>query len=148
MIKIRDAYEDDLDAICEIESGSFSAPFTREMFEGMMEGRPFGGITADNEGDVAGYLFYSTGADEMELVTVAVAERYRNKGIAALLIDKMFSVARISNVIQIFLEVRPSNLPAQALYLKMGFKNAGIRKAYYKDNNEDAIVMVKRFFSA
>jgi len=144
MIKIRPTDSLDVDDIERIEEASFSAPFSRDMFYGMLEGRPFGGLSALDGEKIVGYLFYSVVLDEMELVTVAVEERYRKKGIARRLIEEMLETAAINSVKKIFLEVRVSNASAQSLYKGFGFRDVSIRPKYYKDNNEDAIVMIKK----
>jgi ribosomal-protein-alanine N-acetyltransferase len=127
-----------------IEEASFSAPFDRRMFEALViASPPFGGFALENDGLILGYLFYSIALDEMELLTIAVDEKFRRKGYAKKLIEEMLRRAHEKKARSIFLEVRVSNSGAQALYKSFGFLPAGIRKGYYKDNGEDAIVMKK-----
>ena len=75
-------------------------------------------------------------------MTVAVDEAFRRKGIAKALVMEMLLAAKNGGVQSIFLEVRPSNAAARALYKGLGFLETGIRRGYYQDNGEDAIVMV------
>lgn len=105
---------------------------------------PFGAIAAEDKGRLIGYLFYTMVMDEMELLTIAVSERERGKGIGRLLMQQMIRNAGDFKAKKIFLEVRPSNIRAKRLYASFGFEQIGVRKGYYRDNNEDAIVMEKR----
>jgi ribosomal-protein-alanine N-acetyltransferase len=75
------------------------------------------------------------------IVTFAVREEHRNKGIGSLLLDRAFRVAEDEGLPSITLEVRVSNTGPQALYEKWGFRRVGLRKNYYSDNREDAVIM-------
>jgi ribosomal-protein-alanine N-acetyltransferase len=75
------------------------------------------------------------------IVTFAVREEHRNKGIGSLLLDRAFRVAEDEGLPSITLEVRISNTGPQALYEKWGFRRVGLRKNYYSDNREDAVIM-------
>lgn len=145
MIKLRPILLADLDSILNIENKSFSAPFTRDLFEKMVKSPMFGSCIAEVDGEVSGYIFFSIVIDEVELLTIAVDERFRRQGIARLLLNSLIDASKKSGVKSVFLEVRPSNIPAQSLYKSFGFENFGLRKGYYKDNNEDAIMMKKSF---
>lgn len=83
-------------------------------------------------------------AGEGDITNIAVNPNYRKKGIASELLINLFKVCSESSCDNITLEVRASNIPAQNLYSKFGFINEGIRKKYYSDNGEDAIIMWKR----
>ncbi len=140
---IRKISKNDLDIILGIEKRSFSLPFTREMFESLLGQEPFDGFVSENNGKIEGYLIYSLVVDEMQLLTIAVDKPFRNRGVGEMLMKEMIRVADEHEVKVIFLEVRLSNAAARALYDKFGFKEAGIRKKYYRDNNEDAILMAR-----
>jgi ribosomal-protein-alanine N-acetyltransferase len=75
------------------------------------------------------------------IVTFAVREEHRNKGIGSLLLDRAFRVAEDEGLPSITLEVRISNTGPQALYEKWGFRRVGLRQNYYSDNREDAVIM-------
>ena len=83
-------------------------------------------------------------AGEGDITNIAVSPKYRKQGIASNLLIKLFDVCKTFNCEDITLEVRASNTPAQNLYKKFNFKEEGIRKGYYSDNGEDAIIMWKR----
>ena len=79
-------------------------------------------------------------ASEMHIINLAVHLDYRNKGIGEILLIYAIELSVELKAIMITLEVRPSNLAAQALYSKYGFSQRGVRRAYYLDNREDAII--------
>ena len=133
----------DLPRVCEIEDASFSAPFPLKLYEAMMQVPSFVGFVVEAGGAIAAYMVYSLVADQMEIITIAVANEYRRRGYAKLLMNKLISDAQSSNVASIFLEVRRSNVNAHNLYTSFGFVDVGVRRGYYKDNGEDAITMSK-----
>lgn len=90
---------------------------------------------------VAGFIGVWFMVDETHIVTVAVRESERRKGIGELLVLAAFDLSREKGVPALTLECRVSNTAAQALYEKYGFQRLGIRKRYYTDNNEDALIM-------
>lgn len=94
--------------------------------------------------EVIGFVGIWIIAGEGDITNIAVNSKYRNKGIASNLLLNLFEICKKFNCENITLEVRASNLPAQNLYKKFGFKKEGLRKRYYSDNNEDAIIMWKR----
>ncbi len=80
-------------------------------------------------------------ADEAHITTIATAREYRRQGIGELLLQAVIDLATHLRARLVTLEVRASNRPAQALYTKYGFKEVGLRRGYYTDNREDAIIM-------
>ena len=99
-----------------------------------------GGHSGNNQNilGVAGVWFMS---EEAHLTTIAAREAYRRMGIGELLLISAIELALFRNAQMLTLEVRKSNMPAQALYKKYGFKEVGVRRGYYTDNREDAIIM-------
>ena len=96
------------------------------------------------EGKVAGFLILSTVLDEAEIIEVAVSENMRRKGIASELMDEVCEWCAKNGIAQIFLEVRESNFPARAYYKKYSFAENGVRKNYYQDPVENAVLMSKK----
>ncbi|WP_294369079.1 ribosomal protein S18-alanine N-acetyltransferase [uncultured Clostridium sp.] len=94
--------------------------------------------------EVIGFVGVWIIAGEADITNIAVSPKYRKQGIASNLLIKLFDVCKTFNCEDITLEVRVSNTPAQNLYKKFNFKEEGIRKGYYSDNGEDAIIMWKR----
>mgnify|MGYP004546670863 CR=1 FL=1 len=79
--------------------------------------------------------------DDAELIFIAVSDGYRGRGIGGRLLGRLISEAEIRRVGSIFLEVRAGNTPALKMYENAGFKAEGIRKGYYHDPKEDAVIM-------
>lgn len=94
-----------------------------------------------NNDYICGYVGFWVMADEAHITTIAVREELHRKGIGELLLFTVFNRARELYANIVTLEVRVSNIGAQNLYLKYGFKQVGQRKAYYTDNREDAYIM-------
>jgi [ribosomal protein S18]-alanine N-acetyltransferase len=94
---------------------------------------------------VVGYLLLSITEDEGEILQIAVSEKYRGRGFSTVLLNEAFSFCEQMSVKSLFLEVRESNTPALSAYKKNGFVFIGLRKDYYTDPTEDAVVM-KRVF--
>ncbi|EKY22202.1 ribosomal protein S18-alanine N-acetyltransferase [Clostridium celatum] len=94
--------------------------------------------------EVIGFVGMWIIAGEGDITNIAVNSSYRKQGIASNLFSKLIEFSKEFNCTDITLEVRASNTPAQNLYKKFGFQEEGIRKKYYSDNGEDAIIMWKR----
>jgi ribosomal-protein-alanine N-acetyltransferase len=101
----------------------------------------FGRPPSASEDYVVGFIGIWFMVDETHIVTVAVRESERRKGVGELLLLAAFDLSREKGVPALTLECRVSNTAAQALYDKYGFQRLGIRKRYYTDNNEDALIM-------
>lgn len=98
-------------------------------------------IILRTNGDFSGYIFFSIICDECELNRIAVLPDYRNKKVGKMLIEKMSEICFENSVNEIFLEVRNGNFPAINLYSNAGFQKIGVRKKYYKNPIEDAVLM-------
>lgn len=99
-------------------------------------------VAKNNNGKIIGYIGISYVLDSADIISIVVHKDYTQKGIATLLLQEIFAFAKENNIQKIMLEVRSSNLPAQKLYEKHGFKQIAIRKKYY-DNTEDALIYEK-----
>lgn len=132
----------DLDDVLEIEKRVF--PYTswsRISFE-MEIYSPFSSpyvLLLENR--VIGYIVFHTISEETHITNFAIQPEYQNKGYGKFLFKFAIDNIRNSKSKSIYLEVRASNLRAQHIYEKFGFKKIGIRKKYYSNNNEDAIIM-------
>ena len=136
---------EDLESVLEIESASFSRPWTRRHFQEELDssfGHPMVAVTAG--GSLAGYLCLKTVLDEAEVLDVAVKGSLRGMGVGKVLVQWALSFCRERGIKLVFLEVRAGNAHAVALYRRLGFREAGLRKKYY-DDGEDAILMEHRF---
>ena len=96
---------------------------------------------------VAGYIGMWLVIDEGHITTIAVHPLHRGRGVGRQLLEAAEAIARERGALRITLEVRVSNTVAHSLYQKMGYVDAGIRPGYYRDNNEDAIIMWKELYS-
>ncbi|MGE5418025.1 MAG: ribosomal protein S18-alanine N-acetyltransferase [Acidobacteriota bacterium] len=142
-IKIRDMKYKDLDQILSIENVSFPIPWSRDSYAGELK-NPFATYMVAEEGFViVGYAGVWCVFDEAHITNVAVHPQRRGRQLGELLLMKLEEVARARGTKRITLEVRPSNVAALALYARYGFAQIGVRKGYYSDNNEDALIMAK-----
>jgi ribosomal-protein-alanine N-acetyltransferase len=137
--------ESDLDCVLEIESASFTRPWTRAHFLDEIQS-PFGFplIAVTPEHQIAGYLCLKLILDEAEILDVAVADSLRGRGIGRLLVQHACEFCRDREVALLGLEVRASNQAAIGLYRQLGFTESGRRRKYY-ENGEDALLMDYRF---
>lgn len=133
----------DLDGVMAIERASFPSPWSRILFEEEI-GRRFSDAAVAVEetgGDVAGYAICWTVGEQSHLLNIAVRPDFRNRGVGrSLLLDCIRRSVRAGGR-RIHLEVRPSNETAIRMYRREGFRFVGIRKGYYTDTGEDAIIL-------
>ena len=141
MINIREAIENDIDAMVNIETASFSVPWSRTAFEESFENRYTKMFVAEDEDKVVGYSVIGLIVPDAEILNVAVEESYRRQGIGEMLIDSLIALGDKEDVSDFFLEVRASNEPAIELYRKKGMEVIGRRKDYYDMPVEDAVLM-------
>ncbi|MEW5784934.1 MAG: ribosomal protein S18-alanine N-acetyltransferase [Bacillota bacterium] len=133
---------DDLDAVAAIEAASFTQPWSRQSFYSELANNQLASYyVARLEGNVAGYGGVWVILDEAHVTTLAVDRRYRRRGIAGSLLERLIERSQALGALRMTLEVRPSNQPARSLYEKYGFSVQGIRKRYYF--NEDGLIMFK-----
>jgi ribosomal-protein-alanine N-acetyltransferase len=133
---------DDLDAVVAIEAVSFPIPWTMDMFVAEMR-HDFSRCRVLREGGrIVGYIVFWLTVDEVQLHQVAIAPGERGRGLGRILMEGMLDEGRRHGAGSAILEVRVGNAPAIALYERLGFTRAGLRRAYYRDNDEDALVMV------
>jgi len=131
----------DLNAIEEIERRSYTTPWSRSMFAGELAKPAALCLGAFEEGRLAGYLIVSRYVDAWHVMNIAVAPAFRRRGIATALLDKLFELTENASKRGYTLEVRVSNDGAIKLYERLGFSARGIRRGYYTDNREDALIM-------
>lgn len=135
----------DIDSILTISSLSFPTIWSRNSLEKeMLENKFARYLVAVTDNMVVGYGGMWIIVDEAHITNIAVHPEYRGIGIGSTLLIGLLEACKNEAVIGMTLEVRKSNVIAQKLYNKFGFSQEGIRKAYYADNKEDAIIMWKR----
>jgi ribosomal-protein-alanine N-acetyltransferase len=134
--------KDLIDEILVIESSTHSAPWSRKSFENELEHKYGVFLVALIEGKVIGYGGTWVLVDEAHVTNVVVSPEFRGEGIGRKLMNEMLLKARDKGAVCATLELRKSNEVALKLYESMGFVMATVRKAYYPDNQEDALVMM------
>lgn len=158
-VHVRAARPADLDAIVEIERGSFSDPWSREAFAVALD-RPevffrvavagaagAAGADAaeraprDGTAPVLGYVLAWFVVEDGEVANIAVRPECRGRGVGSSLLDATLAAARQRGTAALFLEVREGNLAAQSLYASRGFRQVGRRRAYYRSPVEDALLL-------
>lgn len=132
-----------LPQLYEIEKASFSDPWSMTSLADTAARPDSIFFAAMTDGVPCGFGCVLTVAEEGELVDIAVSPAQRNNGIGQRLMTALLDAATQNGCQRMYLEVRQSNVPAQRLYEKNGFLTMGIRKRYYKEPVEDAIVMVR-----
>lgn len=132
----------DLNEIMIIERLSFSTPWSKGAFlSELLENDRAHYLVARMDGRAVGYVGIWLVADEGHITNVAVHPDYRSRGVGRRLMEAITDLARRRGARRLTLEVRKSNLRAQRLYESLGFRSVGVRRGYYRDNNEDAIIM-------
>ncbi|MDN4608406.1 ribosomal protein S18-alanine N-acetyltransferase [Sporosarcina highlanderae] len=145
-IQYRKMTVDDIPAVVEIEQEAFTTPWSHEVFEHEMLGNDYAHyIVAVQDDEVIGHCGMWVVLDECHITNVAVRKRLRGHGIGEALMRKAIELCKVNEVRLMTLEVRVSNHTAQNLYRKLGFQDGGIRKNYYTDDHEDALVMWVEF---
>jgi [ribosomal protein S18]-alanine N-acetyltransferase len=137
----------DLRAIEEIERKSYPTPWSRSMFAGELA-KPssicLGAFELDgDEGRLNAYLIVSRYVDAWHVMNVATDPEHRGRGIATMLLERLFELTSDDARRGYTLEVRVSNTTAIGVYERLGFQSRGIRRGYYTDNREDALIMWK-----
>lgn len=145
MITIRKMQFDDLDQVMAIEEANFSVPWTINGFFSFLLREDARFLVAEEADKIVGYCGVILTPPESDITNVCVSEEYRRKGIARMLLGQLQKDLSKSGITTLHLEVRESNLPAIALYEKLGFVRDGLRPRYYENPTEDAILMSSTF---
>src|ERR671934_2699857 len=133
---------EDIAGVQEVERASFPVPWPANAFRHELTGNKNARyIVAREGGRIVGYAGLWLMVDEAHITTFAVHPEHRRRRIGERMLIRIFEMAAAMNAEWLTLEVRASNLPAQKLYEKYGFRRAGVRRRYYSDNNEDALIM-------
>ena len=144
-INIEPMSRENLRQVYNIESECFAVPWSYQSFEEELENPLAIYIVATIGGEIVGFAGMHHVLDEGHITNIAVLKEYRGQGIGDALVKRLCNIAVEKNITGLVLEVRMGNAPAQRLYGRHGFTFAGIRKNYYVDTKEDAIVMWKYF---
>ncbi len=139
--RIRSAVPADASGLVAIERQAFSDPWSEASFREALASPWTFGLIAESARRAAGYLIAREVAGTGEVLNLAVAPEFRRRGIGGALLEAGLAALRRRRVDEVFLEVRESNISAQALYIGYGFRPVGQRAAYYRNPKEDALVL-------
>lgn len=132
-----------IDQLAELERQCFSDPWSRESLASELENPLAQYYLCLEQGQVLGYIGTRQLGDEWEIVNVAVRPERRREHIASRLMTWLLEDAAVKQCTRIFLEVRESNVPAIGCYRRFGFRQVGLRKHYYENPTENAILMMR-----
>jgi [ribosomal protein S18]-alanine N-acetyltransferase len=135
----------DLGAIERIERRTYPTPWSRSMFASEVA-KPSSiclGAFDSEEGTLVGYMIIARYVDAWHVMNIAVEPEHQRRGIATMLLDELFELTADDGQRGYTLEVRVSNQGAIRLYERAGFRPRGVRRGYYTDNREDALIMWK-----
>ena len=135
--------DEDVFQIAALEKECFSDPWSFQMLADTFFSEHTLSVAAAENGKIAGYAFAVLAEEEADLANIAVTKSFRHRGIAKELLSRLEAQVRAAGGRKMFLEVRVSNAPAMALYLKTGYVGRYARPRYY-GNGEDALVMEKK----
>ena len=131
----------DIENVIAIERASFQFPWSTRFFLDELQVDCARSILAEVDGRIVGYVLFWFLPEEVDIHNIAVHPDFRRQGIGRLLLEQVVDSARRQDRLRVTLDVRFSNAPAQNLYRSFGFVIRGLRKGYYSDNGEDALVM-------
>lgn len=142
--RIRPMRDEDLDAVWAIERRAYGYPWTRGIFIDCLR-VPYVCEILEEGDQVVGYAIMSLGGDEAHLLNLCLDDAARGRGMGTLMLDHLMQRATREGVGVLYLEVRPSNLRAIALYRRAGFARIGVRRNYYRaaTGREDALVFAR-----
>lgn len=143
MIEIVKMDESHVTAIAGIEKLCFSDPWSENSIAYELTSRLSHWLVALENGAVVGYIGSQSVLGESDMMNVAVHPDHRRKGIAEALVNTLSADLKARDNVCLTLEVRASNVPAIALYEKLGFAQVGLRKNYYRNPKEDALILRK-----
>jgi len=141
-VVIRKMRMEDIEQVIAIDRVSFSLPWPERSFRFELTDNPASRCwVAEVDGKLVGMIVAWLIVDEVHVATIATHPDFRRQGIAKKLLSYALQHLSIEGAQSSFLEVRASNLAAQEMYRKFGYEESGVRRRYYKDNDEDAILM-------
>ncbi len=139
---VRKMTAEDVSAVAQLDRLAFTLPWPERSFQFEVSANPASRCyVADANGQIVGAIVGWLLVDEMHIATIATHPDFRRQGIAQALLAHVLKLSAEEGALTSFLEVRESNEGAQALYRKFGYEATGRRARYYKDNDEDAILM-------
>ena len=141
---VRKMEKNDLQAVHAIEQASFITPWSFQSLKGELKNKLAYYCVAETDSRIVGYAGMWSIFDESHITNVAVDSEYRRQGIGKAIMEHMVEAAKSRGATSMTLEVRANNTAAQTLYFNMGFVRGGLRRGYYTDTNEDALILWKQ----
>lgn len=129
--------------VAALEKLCFSMPWEEKQFRLAFEQNIFSIFGLRRQGELLAYVAVYHTPHELEILNIATHPEYRRQGLGARLLGLMLQVGEKMGIVRSVLEVRRSNEPAIALYRRFGFSQAGVRRRYYSDTNEDALIFIR-----
>lgn len=142
IVKMKECH---VSAVAALETICFSDPWSENSVSSELKNKLALWLVAEENGTVAGYIGSQTCGEESDVMNVAVHPDFRRRGIAEALVNALVAELKAIGSHCLTLEVRASNVPAIALYEKMGFSEIGRRKNYYRNPREDALILRKEW---
>lgn len=141
-LEFRSMTLNDIKTVCKIEEEAFPTPWTEGAFRNELTNNHFAHyMIMECDGEVAGYAGMWLIMDEAHITNIAVRAEYRGRKLGERLVRELKQTAAFLGASRMTLEVRVSNRIARNLYEKLGFRSVGLRRGYYTDNGEDALIM-------
>ncbi|MDR3349009.1 MAG: ribosomal protein S18-alanine N-acetyltransferase [Acidaminococcales bacterium] len=140
---VRKMTASDVEAVAKVEADAFPFPWPASFFAGELENPLAVYLVLEAAGEISGYAGFWMVLREAQVINIAVHSRARGRGMGELLVGALAAAAARLGAESIILEARASNNVAQALYAKAGFVRCGLRRGYYQDTGEDAVLMRK-----
>ncbi len=141
-ILIRRMTVDDVDGVAAVEAATFPTPWSQDAFASEMKNVAARYLVAEKDGKIIGFAGAWIILDESHITNIAVLREERGQGVGRRLTEGLLQYLSNLGAAYATLEVRKSNEIAQNLYVSLGFIKLGVRKRYYEDNGEDALIMV------
>ena len=140
---IRQMTEEDVAAVAALESENFSRPWSYDAFYRTLSDENYIVMIAREADALLGYCVLLCTGEEADITNVCTLPSARGKGVATEMLTVLMEAGKSRGVTEFFLEVRESNVPARALYTKLGFEEICLRKNYYEEPKEHAVLMKK-----
>ena len=134
---------EDVAAVAALEAENFSRPWSFDAFSRTLSDENYIVIIAKDADALLGYCVLLCTGEEADITNVCTAPKARGKGVATGMLTALMEAGKSRGVTEFFLEVRESNAPARSLYTKLGFEEIGLRKNYYEEPKEHAVLMKK-----
>lgn len=148
LMRIRKMEDDDIPSVLEIESKNYHFPWSEDIFKDCFTAIHYTCWVCEDNENIVGYAILSVAAGEAHIMNISVDPEVQGLGVGRKIMEHLINFAR-KKAETMFLEVRPSNKGAIALYSKLGFNEIGVRKDYYPAENgrEDAVMLALELVS-